>query len=572
MIDLSIKIGGAAGQGLQTVGALLGKAFVRGGYQVLAVQDTMSRIRGGHNTFQIRVKDGPVRAMCRGVDLLVALDRESLEVDMKDLKPGGIAICDRAALKVEGNDPRVLDAPLEKLAVAETGKKVAANVVSTGVVLGLLDFGTQHMEKLVADGFGTPELAQGNVRAVRAGHDLARKDLASRFAHPIRPATGPRRMLLTANDAICLGAIAAGCRFMSAYPMSPSTSILTYLAGSGDRVGLVTEQAEDEIAAINLALGASMGGVRAMTATSGGGFALMVETLSMLGVSEVPLVIVDCQRPGPATGLPTKTEQADLMFVIHAGHGEFPRAVLAPGDARQAFEATVRAFNLADRYQVPAVVLGDQFLADSYFTCEPFDLSGVPFETSLLSEPELAALPDYRRYAVTDSGVSPRAFPGQGDRLVMTDSHEHDEHGHIAEDPATRTRMNDKRLRKGRGLAARMGEVSEIGPRDARTALVGFGSTLGVLVEAAGALTAAGRPARVVHLCDVWPFPAATVEAALRGADEIVVVENNATGQLAGLVCAHTSRRDPRRVLKHDGGPFLVEDLAARLAKTEVRS
>jgi 2-oxoglutarate/2-oxoacid ferredoxin oxidoreductase subunit alpha len=572
MTDLSIKFGGAAGQGLQTVGAMLAKAFVRGGYQVLAVQDTMSRIRGGHNTFQLRVKDGPVQAMCRGVDLLVALDRETLEVDLADLRPGGVAVCDRAALKHDSGDPRVLDAPFEKISVEATGKKVAANVASLGVVLGLLDFGTDIAERLLADAFGKPELTEANVRTVRAASDLARRELAPRFSSRLKPVAGPRRILLTGNDAIALGAIAAGCRFMSAYPMSPSTSILTYLAGQADLVGLVTEQAEDEIAAVNMALGASQGGVRAMTATSGGGLALMVETVSMLGVAEVPLVIVDCQRPGPATGMATKTEQADLMFVIHSGHGEFPRAVIAPGDARQAFEATVRAFNLADAFQVPAFVLGDQYLADSYFTCEPLDMAGVPRETSLLADAQLAANPDYARYAVTDSGVSPRAYPGQGEHLVLTDSHEHDEHGRIAEDAATRVRMQDKRLRKGKGLAARMDRITTLGPGDAPTALVGFGSTLGVLAEVAAALTAAGRPARVVHLCDVWPFPAARIEEALRGANEVIVVENNATGQLADLIAAHTSRREPRRVLKYDGRPFLADDLAAELLGAEVRS
>ncbi|GAI97336.1 unnamed protein product, partial [marine sediment metagenome] len=277
---------------------------------------------------------------------------------------------------------------------------------------------------------------------------------------------------------LSLGAMAAGCKFMSAYPMTPSTGIITYLAGKAKQYGLVAEQAEDEIAAINMAIGASFAGARAMVATSGGGFSLMVEALGLAGMTETPLVIVEAQRPGPSTGLPTRTAQADLEFVLHASQGEFPRAIFAPATAEDAFWSVVKAFNVAEKYQVPVIIMSDQHLADSYFTCKKFDLGKVKIDRGIISDTELAKIKDYRRHRFTQSGISPRAIPSQKGRIVITDSDEHDEEGHLTEDLELANKMVQKRLRKREGLVSEI-EPPRVYPReDAELILIGMGVNL----------------------------------------------------------------------------------------------
>lgn len=568
MVDLNVKIGGAAGQGMQTIGSLLGKIFVRGGYHVFAIQDNMSRIRGGHNFIQLRIKKEPVMAMTGGVHFLVALDKETIEAHAGELMSTGLVIYDAEAIDFFSDKPNFLNVPLEKLAREKGGRQIYSNSVALGSILGLLEFGEEIMTRMIQQAFTrSKEVADANIRAARAGYEFARQNFAPRWSKRIKPEKDAHRMLLTGNDAICLGAVASGCKFMSAYPMSPSTAIITYLAGKNERIGIVTEQGEDEIAVINMALGASVAGVRSMVATSGGGFALMVETLSLLGVSEAPLVIVECQRPGPATGLPTRTEQADLHFVIHAGHGEFPRAVLAPGNAEQAFRATIKAFNLADRFQIPVFVLADQYLCESYFTCEPFNIDDIPFETSMLSNEELSKIKDYKRYLITEFGISPRAYPMQSKHLVVTDSHEHDESGHISEDAELRKLMVEKRLRKMDGILSQLSGPSLEDSGNASTVICGWGSTHGVIKEAVATLRAEGKDLSFMHFSELWPFPAAKTRETLQNINRLVVVENNATGQLARLVRQYTGRKEMEQVLKYTGRPFTLEELVDELRK-----
>ena len=567
MTDLVIKIGGAAGQGLQRAALLLGRTFVRGGYHVFAIQDSMSRIRGGHNFVQLRVSDQPVGAMTGTVDLLVALDQETVQVNGKDLREGGIALLDAGTFGLEQAPLGWTDVPLKALAMELGGKPVYTNSAALGYLLGLIGFGMDLLAQAFAEAFQKGDLAAKNTAVARAGYELAQSARSGAGVPQLKPLEAPPRLFLTGNDAICLGAIAADCRFMSAYPMSPSTSIITYLAGREESVGLVTEQAEDEIAAINLALGASMAGVRAMTATSGGGLSLMSETISFLGVSEVPLVIVDCQRPGPATGMPTRTEQSDLLFAINSGNGEFPRAVLAPGNAEQAFHCTVQAFNLADRYQVPVLLLSDQHLSESFYTVEPFSPEAAVYESSTLDAEALGEMEEYRRYLDTEDGVSPRSWPGQSDRLVLTDSHEHDETGRITEEPGMRVRMVEKRQRKLDGIKAGYGGPERIGPSGAETIVVGWGSTREVLGEAVTILRSRGEDVSLLHYAELWPLPEGPELAALREARRLVVVEGNVGGQLASVLRGVLGRRELDTVLRYDGRPFLVEELVEELAE-----
>jgi 2-oxoglutarate ferredoxin oxidoreductase subunit alpha len=352
-MDYTIKIGGEAGQGIQTIGEALGRVFTRVGYQVFSHQDYESRVRGGHNFFQIRISDKPLAAPRANVDILVALDRESIVQHERELSGGGRIIYDSSALKLKRQGPLFLDVPFEKLALEQGGSKIMANTVATGAVLGMLGMDLRLFLELLAETFGKKgdEVVRENRNAAHAGHEFAVQNCVQcPFDLSVREVK--QRMLLGGVEAIALGALASGCKFYAAYPMTPSTGIMNYLAAKGREYGVVVEQAEDEIGAINMALGASFAGVRAMTATSGGGFALMVEGVSLAAMTETPVVIAVGQRPGPATGFPTRTEQGELQFLLSAGHGEFPRVIFAPGTPKQALYLTNKAFDLAEKYQI----------------------------------------------------------------------------------------------------------------------------------------------------------------------------------------------------------------------------
>jgi 2-oxoglutarate ferredoxin oxidoreductase subunit alpha len=368
---------------------------------------------------------------------------------------------------------------------------------------------------------------------------------------------------MCATDALALGALSAGIKFYSFYPMSPSTAVGLFLAGAARQMGLIVEQGEDEIGAINLALGASFTGAPAMVSTSGGGFALMVEAVSLAGMTETPLVIAVGQRPAPATGLPTRTEQADLDFVLHAGHGEFPRAIFAPGTIEQCFHLTRRAFALAERYQTPVFILFDQFLADSYRAVAPFEVEKLePIKVG--ADPAGVAVP-YKRYALTESGVSPRLWPGQSAHLVVADSDEHTEDGHLTEDLKVRKLMVEKRLRKGAGLGQEVLAPEMLGDEKPELLLVCWGSMRGSALEAAELLRAKGRRAATLHFSQVWPLRADQFLGIFEQAREVVSVESNAFGQLARTIRRETGFEIKRQVLRYDGLPQTPEQIVREL-------
>ena len=554
-IDFSLLAGGEAGQGVQTVGQMLAKVFARGGRHVFMLQDFESRIRGGHSFTQIRVKDEPVYAIAEEIDLIIALNKKTIDRHEGELAAGGALIFDNDNVKIEPR-PNFCGIPLNKIAVEEGGDKLYANTVAVAAALGLLKYDFEILTGVINDSFGKrPEIAQNNIKAGKAGYEYAQKSFGD-YKHELKALPdAPQRMLLTGNEAVALGAIAANCQFMSAYPMSPSTGIITYLSGQARKFGLVTEQAEDEIAAINLIIGAACAGARAMTATSGGGFALMVEGLGLAGVMEAPIVIVEAQRPGPATGLPTRTAQGDLEFILHASQDEFPRIILAPGTTEEAFYLMPKAFNLAEKYQLPVIVLSDQHLADSSVTVDKFDLTQITIERHLLKDDEVNPA-EYKRYKITESGVSPRALPGQNKALVINDSHEHLEDGHVTEDPNIRTEMVLKRLRKLEGAKADLKPPTTYGSDKPEVILAGWGSTYGAIREAVGILNEDGLAVAMMHLSDIWPFPANDVANILQQAKRIIAVEGNATAQLAHLIRAETGLEVNGKILKFDGRPF----------------
>ena len=412
----------------------------------------------------------------------------------------------------------------------------------------------------------TPEILEANEKVARAGHTFGVEN-CPRCSFSVPP-KGGGKMIMEGNEAIAVAAIASGCRFYSAYPMTPSTGILTYMARKAEEHGLVVEQAEDEIAAINMILGASFAGVRAMTATSGGGFSLMVEGLSLAGMTETPAVIVLAQRPGPATGFPTRTEQADLLFGLFAGHGEVPRIAFAPGTPEQAFLLVNKAFDLTEKYQVPAIIFTDQHYADSRWTLDSIDASEFHYTDYRVRGDAFKALSEYRRHAFTDTGVSPLAVPGDAEYPVVTDSDEHDEAGHIVEDALTRARMVEKRYWKKLPLIREeIGPPLLYGSDSPEVLLVGWGSTYGVMKEAVDALDE-DREAAMLHFSEIWPFPDPGSSGFLdiiRGAKLAICVENNAMGKFAWLFRAETGFEFTKRINKYDGRPFTLEGLLGEI-------
>lgn len=567
-MDYSIKIGGEAGQGIQTIGDTLARVFSRSGYHVFTHQDYESRVRGGHNFFQIRISENPVAASRTGIDILVALDKDSISLHAHELTESGLLIYDASYLGHAHEKPNFLDIPFLNIAAGH-GNKIMANSVATGAVLGMLRLNLEILSGIIRDTFRKKGEAviEANLHAARSGHEYAMKNCpkCSFVPAPI----GNPKLMMSGIEGIAFGALAAGCRFYSAYPMTPSTGIMNYLAGKEKEYGIIVEQAEDEVAAINMAIGASFAGVRAMTGTAGGGFALMAEGLSLAGMTETPVVIALGQRPAPATGLPTRTEQGDLLFALHAGHGEFPRVIFAPGTPEQAFSLTGKAFDMAEKFQIPAIVIFDQYLGDTEWTFDDIDLKRVTCRDYRIRGDEFKKTEGYRRYAFTGSGISPMGVPGDSENLVIADSDEHDEDGHIIEDAETRNRMVQKRL------FAKMPLIrQEIGPpvfygiSQPEILICGWGSTYGVMKEAVEFLKKDTAIA-MLHFSEIYPFPSADAIdylALLRNAKVSICIEHNATGQFAHIMRAETGFEFTSHIHRYDGRPFLVEELIGEIS------
>lgn len=568
-MDYTIKIGGEAGQGIQTIGDTLSKVFSRCGYHVFTHQDFMSRVRGGHNFYQIRVSDSELSASRAPVDVLVALDRDSIALHAGELSNIGLIVYDSAALKEKHDAPQFFDVPLLDLAVKSGGDKVMVNTVATGTVLGMLGLGTEIFLDILKDTLSRKGEAvfAANIKAAQAGHEFAgRECLRCEFS---AAAVGPKKLLFGINEAIGLGALASGCKFYSAYPMTPSTGIMLYIASKANEYGVVVEQAEDEISAINMALGASFAGVRAMTGSSGGGFALMVEGLSLAGMTETPIVIALAQRPGPATGFPTRTEQGDLLFALHAGHGEFPRVIFAPGTPEQALFLTNKAFDLSQKYQIPVFVLTDQYLSDSQWTYDELNLGRLVYTDWRTTEAELENLTEYKRHFLTEYGISPFARPGASHHVVVTDSDEHDEEGHLVEDAVTRIQMVEKRLfRKMPLIRSEISPPVFYGESRPDVILVGWGSTFGIMREAVKALSGTVKIA-MLHFSEIFPFPSNQsfdyIEI-LEKAKMTLCIEQNASGQFARLMKTETGFDFTGKINRYDGRPFLVEELLGEIS------
>ena len=552
MEDLSIYIVGSAGEGIQTVGDVVSLALLRNGIRVFASQEFESRIRGGNSSYRIRAS-GP-NAPRHTADVLVSLNPSVMShyentacpdcLRLGELPPGGQGI----------------SIPFQKLAKEEFGSPIVANSIAAGALGALLGLSETTMEAVVRQHFAKlkDEALHQNLTAVRLGYKKAREQPGASLSVPL--AFSSRSFVFaSAHEVLPLAAAAAGCRFMAAYPMSPSTGIMTLFAKHPE-LGVFVEQAEDEIAAINMCLGASAAGARAMTATSGGGFSLMAEGVSLAGMTETPLVIVLAQRPGPATGLPTRTAQEDLLFAIYSGHGEFPRAVLAPSDPQSAVHAVQRAFDLADRYQIPVIVLTDQLLADSRFSLPDLDIPNPDGPASFLAHP--GEIDVYLRYAITEDGISPRLALGQSQHLVIIDSDEHTEEGHITEDlVSVRPAMVEKRLEKLRCLHREMALPEAYRTEGADIVLMGWGSTREAVREAVDDLRTRGLSVGALHLTELWPLPSLSLPRTVA----YWSVEGNATGQLAHLLQAEWGFPMAGRIGRYDGLPLDAASIVTAL-------
>jgi 2-oxoglutarate ferredoxin oxidoreductase subunit alpha len=557
--DVTIVVGGQAGQGIQTIEFILTRVLKRSGYHVFATKEYMSRIRGGSNSTLIRVGAKRAPANVDRIDMLIPLDSGALAHLAGRISNKTLIIGEKKTLTTECD---CVDIPFTAIA-EEAGGKIYANTVAIGVLCGILEADLPVLEGYLKEHFGRKgeEVVARNVKAAEAGYKTGGDMRSSgRVAFSIdKDPQVTEDLLISGAEAVSLGAISGGCRFISSYPMSPGTAILTYLSTHDEKFGIVAEQAEDEIAAVNMAIGASYAGARAMVTTSGGGFALMEEGVSLAGITETPLVIHLGQRPGPATGMATRTEQADLDLALYAGHGEFPRVIYAPGRTEDAFTLTHRAFNVADRYQVPVFVLTDQYFLDSYYSIPSLEAD------SLINEDYLTETGgDYRRYRLTEDGISPRGIPGFGSGLVAVDSHEHTENGHITEEIDVRNLMMEKRMGKMESIIADSVPPVLMGPEDYRVLVIGWGSNFHIISEAVQLLRK--DDIACLHFSQVFPLPPET-SGFLDQADVTVVVENNFGGQFARLLRAYGGFEVSHHILQYDGRPFCSELLARKILK-----
>lgn len=565
--DFTFKIGGEAGYGIMSSGLIFSKLAMRSGYFVFDTNEYPSLIRGGHNTYTVRVSEEEIHSQLLPVDFLVALNQAALDLHQKELSQRAAIIVNTDKVKISNSiKAKTFPIPLISLAKEIKGQEIMMNNVALGASLFLLGGDFEILSSIINDIFsGKKEIIDLNIKAAKRGFDFAKDNFSNiKLDFGLKKRASSPKILLSGNDAICLAAIKAGCKFFAAYPMTPINSMITYFAQKAENLGIVYFQPEDEIAGINSAIGASHCGVRSMVATSGGGFSLMVEAYGLAGMTETPIVIVEGQRPGPSTGLPTWTGQGDLRFVLHAAQDDFLRIVLAPGDPEECFQLTIEAFNLAEKYQTPVVILVDKHLCESH---KSIDFSGEPEikidRGSVLSIEEQKR--EYKRYQITNSGISPRPIAGRKGITFIANSDEHNEFGFSDEDPQIRKAMVEKRMQKLRTCQEELLNPKVYGPNKAEITLIGWGSSKGPILEAQKILKKEGISTNFLYLNYLNPFPADFVLKFLKEAKKVLMIEQNPTAQGAGLIQEKTNFNIKNYLLKYDGRPFYPEEITAKV-------
>ena len=565
---VNIVIGGEAGQGISRSGILLGKSLMRSGFYCFGEIDYPSLIRGGHNFYTLRASSRKVYSTIGRIDLLVALNKESVLFHLEKINPGGGVIHDETVKfednEIERDDVSFYPLPMSEVVKELVGPLIMRNTVGLGAVAALIGLDIEIIKTIVQETFeGRERIIQINQEALQKGYEHV-IEFDHGFQCNVEAGKKPNQILLTGNEAVALGAIQAGCKFYSAYPMTPASPVLHYLAGHDEKTDMVVIQAESEISAMCMVVGAGYTGVRAMTSTSGGGFCLMTEALSFAGMTETPVVVMIGQRPGPSTGLATYSGQGDLLFSVFSGHGEFQRVVVAPGDVDECFYYTTEAFNMAERFQIPVIVLTDKSGIESHETVEVFDLRKTHIDRGkIVSEWEEAV--QYLRYKITEDGISPRAPPGTPNTIVLATSNEHFESGHTTSLANPVKAMVEKRKRKElyiRQAVEQYGTFKVYGDSDPDVTLVCWGSTKGPLLEAMSLLQSERVKTRLVQVIFMEPFPQDLLEY-LEGT--VILFENNSTNQLAALTRMRTGYVFPHMENKYDGRPFDPEDVRDRV-------
>jgi len=588
--SIEIMFGGQAGDGSLTTGDLIAGVLKKMGLEVYTYKDFPSRIRGGHTNYIIRAHERPNYGMADSVDCLVAFDLEAVQAHIDEMRPGGFIIFDNTSEQIpediRRSDINWYEVPLSKIAKEELKAEIVRNTISLGVLGKLIGMNLDVMHADVAALWKRKgdKVIEMNVGAVTAGEKYVEEHFADRpTGYSLKQGTDGDRLLMMGNDAIAYGALVGGCRFMSGYPITPATDILEWMAKYLPEHGGVAIQAEDELSAINMALGAAFTGVRAMTATSGPGQSLMTEAIGLSGVLEIPVVIVECARAGPSTGMPTKTEQSNLNQLIFGGHGEIPKVVIAPGTVEESFYLAVLAFNLAEKYQLPVFVLTEQALCQSKATLPLLEFDALQIDRGKLIFPGSngssngkVTFGEYKRFAFTKDGVSPRVIPGVDGGMHLAAGSEHNDAGVITENPKNRARMMEKRMQKLETMRPDLPKGNVLGDPKAEIAIIGWGANRGPIAEAQDRLAEQGTKTRFLQMRTLWPFPDDEVRDFIAGAKHVFVIENNFTGQLARLIRSVVGPLEHMHsVRKYNGRAFrpieIIEPIERAISSNLVR-
>lgn len=571
------KIGGEAGFGIMTTGLLFSKIAIRHGYHIFDYNEYPSLIRGGHNTYETIISDEKIHAPKQLVDLLVCLNKETYTTHRHRLTPQSLVVYDDEDFLIEENNFIKITIPFKKIIKEEQGILIMLNNIALGASLALMGWEFDALSEVIEKNFAKkgPQIVEQNKRVAQKGYEYVKNNYASSFITLFPQRIDEKKIVLTGNDAFSLSAIVADCRFYSAYPMTPTSTVLTTLASYAEKVGMIVRHAEDEISVINTALGASWAGIRSAVGTSGGGFSLMVESLSFAGVAEIPLVVYLGQRPGPATGMPTWTEQGDLLFAVHAGHGEFPKIVLAPGDVEEMYQMTFTAFDLADTYQTPVILIADRFLCESHISTASEFISSlhasyVPQKGKIFSQMNAhASNAKYLRYQLNEDGISPLLIPGQEGYFYQSNSYEHEEDGHTTEHADSRKQQVDKRNNKLiTYLKNHFKPPTVIGHLDtAQTIFVSWGGNKGIIREAMKLLKEAGIETSYIHFTHLYPMDEQKIKPFFQENKRYILIENNSQAQLGKLIRQETGIELKEKVLKYDGRPFYPEEIADYIIK-----
>jgi 2-oxoglutarate ferredoxin oxidoreductase subunit alpha len=563
--QLSWKVGGQQGEGIESTGEVFSIALNRLGYYLYGYRHFSSRIKGGHTNNKIRVSTTQVRTISDDLDILVAFDQETIDVNFNELRNGGIVLADskfNPSIPDEIN-VSLYSVPFTEIA-AELGTSLMKNMVAIGATSAILDIDPKGYHEVVNDTYGRKgeKIVEKNMEAIAAGAHYLKNELGfDRQDMFLEKADNQKRMFMIGNDAIALGALAGGSRFMAAYPITPASEIMEYLIDKLPKFGGAVIQTEDEIAACTMAIGANYAGARTFTASAGPGLSLMMEAIGLSGMTEQPLVIVDTQRGGPSTGLPTKQEQSDLMQMIYGTHGEIPKVVIAPSTVQEAFYDMIEAFNIAEEYQCPVILLSDLQLSLGKQTVEPLDYSKIEIRRGKLQTgdlPDLENKGNFKRYELTEDGVSPRVIPGMKNGIHHVTGVEHDESGKPSESAVNRVEQMDKRMRKLNNIQFKNPVHKNIQHENPDILLVGYISTRGTIEEAIGRLEHDGFKVNHAQIRLIHPFPTEEMQPLVEAAKTVIVVENNATGQLASLLKMNVGHANKiKSLLKYDGNPFL---------------